>query len=129
MAKIHKVTTNRAPAAIGPYSQAIRAGGFVFVSGQIPLTPKGEAVGSDISTQAKQALENLRAVLRAAGSDLPAVVKVNVYLKDLDDFQAFNEVYQTYLNEPFPARAAVEVARLPKDMLVEIECIAIGGSE
>jgi len=126
---MQKVQTDRAPGAIGPYSQAVVSGGWVFVSGQIPLTPAGELAGEDISSQARQALENLREVLRAAGSDLNRVVQVTAYLADMNDFAAFNEVYASFFSEPYPARAVVEVARLPKDVKVEVACTARGGEE
>jgi len=124
---MQRVQTDRAPSAIGPYSQAVVAGGWVFVSGQIPLTPAGELVTGDITAQTRQALENLREVLRAAGSGLDRVVQVTAYLADMNDFAAFNEVYASFFSEPYPARAVVEVARLPKDVKVEVACTARGG--
>ncbi|WP_457629921.1 RidA family protein [Oceanithermus sp.] len=124
---MQRVQTDRAPSAIGPYSQAVTAGGWVFVSGQIPLTPAGELVSGGIEAQARQALENLRAVLEAAGSSLSRVVQVTAYLADMNDFAAFNEVYAGFFSEPYPARAVVEVARLPKDVKVEVACTARGG--
>ncbi len=114
-----------APAAIGPYSQAIKCGEFIFCSGQIPLDPKtGQVVGSDVATQTERVLENLRGILEAAGSGLFQIVKTTVYLKNMEDFPAMNEVYAKYCPVDPPARATVEVSRLPKDVLVEIECIA-----
>jgi len=114
-----------APAAIGPYSQAIKCGEFIFCSGQIPLDPKtGQVVGSDVATQTERVLENLRGILEAAGSGLFQIVKTTVYLKNMEDFPAMNEVYAKYFPVDPPARATVEVSRLPKDVLVEIECIA-----
>ncbi len=120
------VTTPKAPAAIGPYSQAVRTDGLVFVSGQIPLDPKTmELVGDDVASQTEQVLENLSAVLAAAGSSLAETVKVTVFLTDLSTFGDMNEVYGRYFNETPPARACVEVSRLPKDVLVEMDAVAI----
>ncbi len=119
------VFTDNAPKAIGPYSQAVKANGFVFVSGQIPIDSKtGEFSGDDIETQTRQCLNNVKAVLTAAGSSLENVVKVNVSMLNMDDFAKMNSVYAEFFNENSPARAAVQVARLPKDALVEIEAIA-----
>ena len=120
------VHTDKAPAAIGPYSQAVMAGGFVFVSGQIPLDPAtGELVTGDIREQARRVLTNLGEILAAAGSSLDDVVKATVYMADMNDYAAVNEVYAEFFGESKPARAAVEVARLPKDVGVEIEVIAL----
>jgi len=120
------VATSDAPKAIGPYSQAIKAGGFVYTSGQIGLSPVTNALaGDDISAQTHQALDNLKAVLSAAGSDMRQVVKVTVYLKDLNDYAKVNDIYKEYFPEMKPARSAVQVNRLPKDALVEIECVAV----
>ncbi|NQT27703.1 RidA family protein [candidate division KSB1 bacterium] len=120
------VQTDQAPSAIGPYSQAVQAGEFIFTAGQIPIDPKtGEIAGEDIQTQTKQVLENLSAVLSAAGSDLKHAVKVTVFLKNMADFSEMNAVYATFFLENPPARSAVEVARLPKDVLIEMECVAI----
>jgi len=119
------VKTENAPAALGPYSQAVRVGNFLFVSGQVPLDPKtGEMVGSDAPTQAEQVLKNIKAILEAEGYSLEDVVKATVFAKNMDDFKAVNEVYGRFFTSNFPARAFVEVARLPKDALVEIEVIA-----
>lgn len=119
------VKTNDAPGAIGPYSQAIKSGGFVFCSGQIALLPDGQLLEGDVSAQAEQVLKNLSAVLEAAGSSLDKVVKSTIFLADMGDFAAVNEVYARHFNgEIKPARACVEASRLPKDVLVEIECIA-----
>ena len=119
------VSTPDAPAAIGPYSQGIKANGFVFVSGQIPLNPETGAFPEGIAAQTRQSIENLRAILRAAGADLNGVVKTTVFLKDMNDFSAMNAVYaELFGTENAPARAAVQVAKLPKDALVEIEAIA-----
>lgn len=121
-----KIQTDRAPAAIGPYSQAIRHGNMIFTAGQIPLNPQtGEIVGDDITTQTRQVLANLSAVLEAGGAKLEQVVKTTCFLNDMDDFAAFNEVYQLYLGTTAPARSCVAVERLPKDVLVEIEALAI----
>ena len=119
------VHTANAPAAIGPYSQAVCAGGFVYVSGQIPLDPAtGEFAGPDIRTQTRQSLKNIAAILAAAGSGMDRVVKTTVLLKDIGDFAAMNEVYAEAFTAPYPARAAFEAAALPKGALVEIECVA-----
>ena len=119
------VSTTRAPQAIGPYSQAIRAGDLVFVSGQIPLDPAtGAVVAGDIAAQTHRVMQNLQAVLEAAGASLGAVVKTTIYLADLGDFAAVNEVYGGYFTPPAPARATVQVARLPKDVRVEIDAVA-----
>ncbi|MCG0278898.1 MAG: RidA family protein [Thermanaeromonas sp.] len=121
-----KVTTDQAPQAIGPYSQAIKAAGMVYCSGQIPLDPKtGEIVGNGIEEQVRRAIENLKAVLEAAGSSLEKVVKTTVYLKNMDDFATVNKIYAEYFSADYPARSVVEVSRLPKNVLVEIEAIAI----
>ncbi len=125
---MEKIETGRAPQAIGPYSQAVKAGGFVFVSGQIPLTPSGERVAGPIEAQARQVLENLKAILEAAGSGLDRVVQVTAYLSDIDDFQAFNQVYAEFFKEPYPARAVVGVAALPKGVKVEVAAVAMGGA-
>ncbi len=125
---MEKVETHRAPAAIGPYSQAIKAGGFVFVSGQIPLTPEGVLVEGGVEDQARQALQNLKAVLEAAGSGLDRVVQVTAYLTDIAAFQAFNRVYAEFFTEPYPARAVVGVAELPKGAKVEVAAVALGGA-
>ena len=119
------VKTENAPAAIGPYSQAVKSGGFVFCSGQIPLTKDGDLVEGGVQVQAEQVMENLAAVLEAAGSGFERVVKTTIYLASMDDFAAVNEVYGGYFQgEHKPARATVEVARLPKDVLVEIDMVA-----
>ncbi|AFK22363.1 RidA family protein [Pyrococcus sp. ST04] len=119
------IYTEKAPKPIGPYSQAIKAGNFLFIAGQIPIDPEtGELVKGDIKEQTRRVLENIKAILEAAGYSLEDVVKVTVYLKNMDDFAAMNEVYSEYFGESKPARAAIEVSRLPKDVLVEIEAIA-----
>ena len=123
-----KIQTQNAPAAIGPYSQAIQAGGTIYVSGQLPINPAtGEFAGADIRAQARQSLENIKAILAAAGADMAHVVKTTVLLQDMADFAAMNEVYAEYFSEPYPARAAFQVAKLPKDALVEIEAVAVRG--
>ena len=120
------IHTPDAPAAIGPYSQGVKANGFVFVSGQLPLDPATNAFPEGIAAQTRQSLLNLRAILRAAGTDFDRVVKTTVFLKDMNDFAAMNAVYaELFGTEQAPARAAVQVARLPKDALVEIEAIAV----
>ncbi len=122
------ISTPAAPAAIGPYSQAIRAGDFLFVSGQIPLDPStGALVGGDVQAQARRVLENLAGILRAAGASLDHVVKTTVYLADMADFPAMNEVYGAFFEPPAPARATVQVARLPRDVRVEIDAVAYLG--
>lgn len=119
------IHTDSAPAAIGPYSQAIQIGDLLFVSGQVPIDPStGAIVEGDIKAQAQQSLNNLKAILNAAGTNMGAVVKTTVFLADMNDFAAMNEVYGQFFTTDCPARAAVEVARLPKDALVEIECVA-----
>lgn len=120
------VDTDRAPAAIGPYSQGIVAGQFLFVSGQTPLDPATEKlVDGGIKEQTKRALDNIVGILEAAGTGLDKVVKVTVYLEDMNDFAAMNEVYASYFGSEQPARCAIEVSRLPKDAKVEIDAIAI----
>jgi len=120
------VATAKAPAAIGPYSQANKVGHMVYTSGQIPLVPETmEIVSGGIKEQAKQAMDNLIAVLEEAGASAETVVKTTCFLADMNDFVAFNEVYGRYFPEAPPARSCVEVARLPKDVLVEVEAIAI----
>ena len=121
------IETINAPAPIGPYSQAIRANGFVFVSGQIPVRPDtGQVVEGGIEAQTNQAMKNLAAILDAAGTGLGKVVKTTVFLSNLDDFAEFNRVYADYFGDVKPARATVQVARLPKEVLVEVEAIAAG---
>jgi 2-iminobutanoate/2-iminopropanoate deaminase len=127
MNDIIKIETKNAPQAIGPYSQGISAGGFVFVSGQIGLEPAtGMLVTGSAAAQTERVLKNMSAILEAAGSSLSKVVRCDVYLASLNDFASVNEVYSRYFIDPnLPARATVEVARLPKDALVEISCIAV----
>lgn len=119
------IATNHAPAAIGPYSQAVRWNGMVFCSGQIPLDPAtGELVSGGITKQTARVLENLKAVLEASGASLASVLKTTVFMKDLGEFAAMNEVYAHYFGDNPPARATVEASRLPRDVRVEIECVA-----
>ena len=121
-----EISTTAAPKAIGPYSQAIRANGLVFVSGQVAIDPATQQViAGNVAAQTERVLENLSAILRAAGSSLANVVRATVFLKNMDDFSAMNEVYGRYFNLVPPARSTVEVARLPKDVLVEIDVIAL----
>jgi 2-iminobutanoate/2-iminopropanoate deaminase len=120
------ISTERGPKAIGPYSQAIRANGFIFISGQVPFDPAtGQLVGGDIAQQTARVIENLKAIVEAAGSSLGHAVKVCVFLKDMGDFSAMNEVYAGYFPVNPPARSTVEVARLPRDVRVEIDLIAL----
>lgn len=120
------IHTDNAPAAIGPYSQAIVGGGFCFCSGQIPMDPvTGELVGDDVTAQTHQVLTNLRAVLNAAGTDFDRVTKCTVFLQDMDDFAAMNAVYAEHMGEARPARAAVQVSKLPRGVLVEIDAVAL----
>jgi 2-iminobutanoate/2-iminopropanoate deaminase len=123
---LEAIQTDKAPAAIGPYSQAVRANGFVFVSGQIPIVPEtGEIVGGGFSEQARQSLENLRQILVASGSDLDKVVAVDVFITDITQFAAFNKVYEEFFSTHKPARAVVEVNGLPKGVMVEVKCTAV----
>ena len=120
------IATDRAPRAIGPYSQAIRAGSVIFASGQIPIDPAtGEFVAGGVAEQTEQVMRNLSAVLEAAGSSLNQIVKTTVFLADLNDFTAMNEVYGRFFGETPPARATVQAARLPRDARIEIEAIAV----
>lgn len=126
--KHEAIATAKAPAALGPYSQAVKAGNMLFVSGQIPFVPETmELVSEDVQKQAAQSLENIKAILEEAGATFDDVVKSSVFIKDMNDFAAINEVYAEYFGENKPARACVEVARLPKDVKVEIEVIAYLG--
>ena len=120
-----KISTRKAPAAIGPYSQAVRFQNLLFVSGQLPIVPEtGEFNGTDITSQTRQSLENVKHILSEAGMELRNVVKTSVFLQDMDDFAAMNQVYAEYFTSDYPARAAIQVGRLPKDAKVEIEVIA-----
>jgi len=119
------ISTDKAPAAIGPYSQAIEVNGMVYTSGCIPVNPQTGEIPEGCVEQAKQALENLKNVLEAAGSSMDQVFKTTVFIKDMNDFAQINEVYATFFTKDFPCRSCVEVARLPKDVLVEVEAIAL----
>ncbi|MFP1882063.1 2-iminobutanoate/2-iminopropanoate deaminase [Lonsdalea quercina] len=122
------ISTEHAPAAIGPYVQAVDLGNMVLTSGQIPVDPKTGLVPDDVATQARQSLENVKAIVEAAGLKVSDVVKMTVFVKDLNDFATVNATYEAFFNEndaPFPARSCVEVARLPKDVKIEIEAIAV----
>ncbi len=118
-----QISTNNAPAAIGPYSQAIVTGGMLFCSGQIPIDPATGNIPEGVEAQAEQALTNVKNLIEAAGSSIDNVVKTTVFIKNMDDFAKINEIYAKYFTEPFPARSCVEVARLPKDVLLEVEAI------
>ncbi|HEX6693461.1 MAG TPA: RidA family protein [Longimicrobiales bacterium] len=125
MGEIRRVETKNAPAAIGPYSQGLCVGDLVFTAGQIPLDPQTmELVGSDIATQTERVMLNLQGILEAAGASLGSVVKTTVFLQDMNDFAAMNEVYATHFGDHKPARSTVQAARLPRDVKVEIEAIA-----
>ncbi len=120
------IQTDKAPKAIGPYSQAIQAGNLLFLSGQIPIDPKtGELTEGDIRQQTQQVLENIKGLLKSQGSGMEDVVKVTIFLKDIGDFNQVNEVYATYFSSSPPARSTVEVARLPRNVAIEIEAIAL----
>ena len=122
------VHTDKAPAAIGPYSQAVVAHGFVFTAGQIPLDPATmQIVEGDVAAQTEQVMKNLRAILQEAGADFSSVVKTTVFLRDMNDFAAMNEVYGRHFGDHAPARSTVQVARLPRDVAVEIEAVAVVG--
>ena len=124
MSKLKNISTNKSPSAIGAYSQGIRAGNFIFISGQIPLDPSTmEIVSDDFTRQVDQVLINLKAVANEASCSLDDIVKITVYLKNLEDFQSVNTAMSKMFTEPYPARAAVEVSRLPKDVLVEMDAI------
>ncbi|WP_010245495.1 RidA family protein [Acetivibrio cellulolyticus] len=123
---IEVISTSNAPKAIGPYSQAIKTQNMVFTSGQIPIHPAtGDIVSGGIENQTKQVLENLKAVLVEAGTGLENVIKTTVYIKDMNDFTLVNQIYGEYFRAPYPARSCIEVARLPKDVMIEIEAVAI----
>jgi 2-iminobutanoate/2-iminopropanoate deaminase len=125
MSQLKEVATNGAPAAVGAYSQAIDAGSLVFTSGSLPLDPVSKAMPGDVRAQAARALDNLKAVLAAAGSGMDKVVKATIFLADINDFQAVNEVYATYFSTPYPARSCFAVAALPMGAKLEIELIAV----
>ena len=119
------VAPEKAPKAVGPYSQGIAVGDFIFTSGQLPLDPVSNTMPEGIEAQAKQSLDNVKAVVEAGGSDMGKVVKVTIFLKDLNDFSKVNEIYATYFSKDFPARSCVQVARIPRDALIEIEAVAV----
>lgn len=120
------IATSKAPGAIGPYSQGVMAGNLIFTSGQLPIDPEtGEMVGNDIALQTRKSLQNVKAILEEAGSSMDKIVKTTVYLSDMANFVKMNEVYKEFFAGDFPARSAFQVARLPKDALVEIEAVAI----
>lgn len=124
-----EVVSKKSPQVVGPYSQAIKFGNLVFVSGHIGNDPTTNLfVGNEIKSQTKQAFANLKAILEASGTSMDKVLKVNVYLKSMDDFPSMNEIYATFFKKPYPARATVEVTRLPKDALIEVDCIAYTGN-
>ncbi len=123
---VKAISTDKAPAAIGPYSQAIECGDMIYTSGMIPIDPAtGDLVTGNVEAQAEQAISNLEALLSAAGSSIEKVVKTVVFISDMEDFGKINEVYAKHFQEPFPARSCVQVARLPKDVAIEIEAIAV----
>jgi 2-iminobutanoate/2-iminopropanoate deaminase len=127
---VKAIQTARAPAAIGPYSQAIRANGFIFVSGQVPIVPEsGEIVNGGFPEQARQSLENLKQILIASGAGLDKVVAVDVFVTDINQFAAFNKIYEGYFSDHKPARAVVEVNGLPKGVMVEVKCVAVAPPE
>ena len=120
---MEKISTTSAPGAIGPYSQAIKAGGFLYTSGQIPIDPATGAIPEGAAAQARQALTNVTNLIKAAGCDVSKTVKTVVFIQNMDDFAAINEVYSQFFTEPYPARSCVEVAKLPKGVLIEVEAI------
>ncbi len=121
-----EISTKNAPAAIGPYSQAIEVNGMIFTSGMIPINPQtGELVAGGVEEQAEQAFGNLKALVEASGSSMDKVVKTVVFIKNMDDFAKINAIYEKYFTEPYPARSCVEVARLPKDVALEVEAVTI----
>lgn len=120
----NRIQTKNAPQAIGPYSQAVQLDGWIFTSGQIPLTPEGNLVGETIEEQTHQVIKNIKAVLEEAGATLHDVVKTTVFIQDMNQFATINEIYSQYFGDHAPARSCVEVARLPKDVLIEMEVIA-----
>ncbi|PHR74433.1 MAG: reactive intermediate/imine deaminase [Arcobacter sp.] len=122
---MNTINSKKAPSAIGPYSQATEVGGLIYISGQLPIdATTGKFLGSDIKSQAKQSLENIKHILEEAGTSMSNVVKTTILLKDINDFAAVNEIYATYFSAPYPARATYEVSKLPLDALIEIESIA-----
>jgi 2-iminobutanoate/2-iminopropanoate deaminase len=129
MSKIEKIETKEAPGAVGPYSQGTHVDRLIFISGQLPIDPRtGQMAEKDIKIQTERVIENMKAILKAAGSDISQVVRCDVFLKDMNDFKEMNEVYASkFLSDPKPARQAVQVGRLPLDAMVEISCIAYKG--
>lgn len=119
------ISTDKAPAAIGPYSQAIAVNGMIYTSGVIPVVPESGEIPAGVEAQARQAFANLQNLLKAAGASMAGVVKTTVFIKEMDDFAKINEIYASYFTEPYPARSCVEVARLPKDVLLEVEAVAL----
>ena len=119
------ISTTKAPAAIGPYSQAIEANGFVFASGQLPVDPETGVIPEGIEAQAEQVMKNMKNLLEAAGTSIDQVVKTSVFIKNMDDFATINGIYAKYFEKDCPARSCVEIARLPKDVLLEMEAIAV----
>lgn len=117
------ISTDKAPAAIGPYSQAIEVNGMVFTSGVIPVDPQTGVIPATIEEQANQAFSNLKNLIEASGATIDKVIKTTVFIKEMNDFGKINEIYATYFKEPFPARSCVEVARLPKDVMLEVEAV------
>lgn len=124
MSKQQVINSDKSAPAIGPYSQAIKYNGFIFTSGQIPFTAQGELVSEDVEEQTRQSMENIKAILEEAGSHMSKVLKCTIFISNMDDFPKINQVYQQYFQEPYPARSCVEVAKLPKNVKVEIEAIA-----
>ena len=122
---MEQVSTNKAPAAIGPYSQAIKVGNLLFTSGQIPLNPETSEIPEGVEAQAEQAFTNVKNLIEASGASIDNTVKTVVFIQNMDDFAKINEIYADFFVEPFPARSCVEVARLPKDVLLEIEAVAV----
>ncbi len=120
-----EVKTDRAPAAIGPYSQAIIAGNMVFTSGQIPVNPETGEIPESVEAQARQVFENIKNLLDASGTSIDNVIKTTVFIKNMEDFSAINKIYEDYFTQPYPARSCVEVAKLPKGVLIEVEAIAV----
>ncbi|GAA0503099.1 RidA family protein [Salinibacillus aidingensis] len=118
------IQTNQAPQAIGPYSQAVEAGGFLYVSGQIPINPENGEIATGIVNQTEQVMKNIKAILSEAGLSFSNVVKFTIYTTSMEDFPTINDTYAKFLEEPYPARATVEVSKLPKDVLVEIDAVA-----
>ena len=119
-----QISTVNAPEALGPYSQALIVNGILYVSGQIPINPATGEISSDISEQTRQSMENIKAILTEAGVDFSKIIRCGIFIKNMDDFSKINEVYSAYFTQPYPVRVTVEVARLPKDVMIEIDAIA-----